>query len=184
MKSSFELLRRLTDAFEDHSGNRQCNHDDANQCSDVEETIHIGVRIFDIVVDVARAYRRLADEQLRNGDFDGIILLKDEALVYHQWVIAAKGYEDTIHALGKKGCEVRGSDQFLGCIRDAERNYERWRMEQERAMLLRATWMRASGLSEEEIKEHCNPEHYPADLAEEQKNIIAQAELVGARTLA
>ena len=44
----------------------------------------------------------------------------------------------------------------------------------DRAMELRATWMRAMGVSEVEIVEFCNPEMHPADLAEETANLSAQ----------
>src|SRR5206468_9283567 len=41
------------------------------------------------------------------------------------------------------------------------------------AMQLRATWMRAQGLSESEIREFCDPERFPADLETERANVAA-----------
>ncbi len=45
--------------------------------------------------------------------------------------------------------------------------------EQELALILRAKWMRATGVSEEEIAEYSDPVLHPIDLAEELENVQA-----------
>src|SRR5436309_2247517 len=42
---------------------------------------------------------------------------------------------------------------------------------------LRRKWMRAMGVPESEISEHCNLERYPADLAEELEDLRAMEEM-------
>jgi hypothetical protein len=182
MQPSLKLLHGLTGVFEEHSVHWQRNHDEAIQCLDLEEIIRIGIRIYDILADNAIVTRRISDEVAQSGRFDGIILLKDVMMLYDDWCIASKRFEEAIRVLREKGYEIRGSDQFLGCMLDAERNYARWHADQVKAMHLRATWMRSAGLSEEEIAEHCDLKQFPADLAEEQKNIIAQSEMANAQT--
>ena len=46
------------------------------------------------------------------------------------------------------------------------------------AMAMRAQWMRQMGLDEDEIAEYCNEAKYPANTADEQKELEAMARLI------
>jgi hypothetical protein len=105
------------------------------------------------------------------------VLAKDEILEYERLCKSFRHCEATIAALRKQGCDVDSAEQFLGCMRDAEHAIRRWRDEQSKAMKLRAAWMLAKGLSEEEIAEYCDPEKYPTGLREEEENLRASETL-------
>ena len=51
------------------------------------------------------------------------------------------------------------------------------RDESEKAMIIREQWMRIMGLSEDEIRERCDPIKYPGTISEEQAELDAMIAL-------
>jgi hypothetical protein len=188
VNASIQLIDGLVGAFEKHVDAWHRERVDAAQCLDIENTIRTGVWLFDNVREV---YSRLrgaagAEGETKTANQDERMLTKNEILEYERLCKSFKHCEQTIASARAQGLEVDNAEQFLGCMRDAEHAIHKWRHEQDKAMKLRAEWLRAQGLPEEEIADLCDPEKHPGDMLEEEENLRAAqtiTQMPGAREL-
>ena len=172
MNASVGLIHDFVGVFEQGASWKR-DHLDAMEGKDVEEIIAVGIRMHTTLCDALAILREMSlKAEPENVDY--LLYTKEQANLNRAFCRSFRPLEQTICRLRGDGHDVRGADQFLGCLRDAERSFNQWQADQEKALKMRATWMRARGISEEEIAEHCDPECYPADLQEEEENIRAQ----------
>lgn len=177
MNASIDLIGRLVGAFEEHAAAWKNGREDAAQCREVEEIIDIALRLFTGLHDSLATLRQVTLKAAGAENVDAVLWEKEMARLNQRFCNSFKRYESAITALREKGYEVSGSEQFLGCIRDAERDFQRWQTDQVKAMELRAEWLRAAGVSEGEINDLCDPNNYPGDVQAEEGNVRAQKDL-------
>ncbi|GEM_PF-3686850 len=179
MSKSMQLMERLVDAFAEDLELWQRDHDEAMQYMDAENMIRLSIGIFEAIDDTCKHIRIECERALANGESGQLeetaFLRQQAAQLYIRLIDWFKVYEEVIDNLRNKGFEVAGAERFLGCLKEADRFVKRWRDEQDEAMKLRAQWMREAGMPEEEIREHCDQNRYPADLQQEKENVRAKA---------
>lgn len=177
MNANMQLLERIVVALDDPDESWKQDHDDAARCTSIEFRIRVSAPLFRVVAEIASqavdaAHASRIDDPERS---EILVLAKDAILLLDQWCKSDQRVVEAIADLQGKGFEVEGAAQFTACFRDAERKVKEWREEQSKAMELRGEWMRANGLSQEEIAEYCDPQAYPGDVGEEEANLRACA---------
>ena len=176
-----QLMDRLVGTFEENVEQWAVGADGAIQCRDVENLLGLGIGFFELIDDTCNRIRHASGngppQQLADAETAAILLKQETTALFARFLKPCALIESALRNLRNQGGDIDGAERFLGCLHEAENHVRRWEAEQTAAMKLRAQWLRESGMPDEEIREFCDPEKYPADLQQEQENVRAMAKL-------